>query len=144
MELPMGTLESLARGWFEVVWGKQDFAAARRLASADCRFIDHGVASPGEIGLAEFEERSRALARAIPDLHFEVDDAIEAGDQVALRMTVTGTHRGEGLGVPPTGRAIRITGITVGRYRDGLLVEGRNFFDLLSLYEQVGAVRRPS
>jgi steroid delta-isomerase-like uncharacterized protein len=144
MEVPMGPLESLARSWFEVVWGKQDFAAARRLASADCRFIDHGVGAPGEIGLAELEQRSRTLVRAIPDLHFEVEDAIEAGDQVALRMTVSGTHRGEGLGIPPTGNAIRIAGVTIGRYRDGLLVEGRNFFDLLSLYEQVGAVRRPS
>ena len=48
--------------------------------------------------------------------------AIEAGDQVALRMTVSGTHRGEGLGISPTGKPIRIVGVTIGRYRDGLLV----------------------
>jgi hypothetical protein len=40
--------------------------------------------------------------------------------------------------------AIRIAGVTIGRYRDGLLVEGRNFFDLSSSCEQVGALRRPS
>jgi len=61
-----------------------------------------------------------------------------------MRCVVTGTHTGDGLGVPPSNRPIRITGMAWGHWREGKLVEAWNNFDLLSLFEQIGAIRRPS
>ena len=46
------------------------------------------------------------LLRAFPDLHITVEDVIEEGDKIASRNTVTGTHRGEYMGLPPTGRPV--------------------------------------
>jgi steroid delta-isomerase-like uncharacterized protein len=52
------------------------------------------------------------LYRAIPDLEYRLDDAISSGDKTAIRWEGHGTHRGEYLGMPPTGRALSYGGIT--------------------------------
>src|SRR4051812_6753616 len=60
---------------------------------------------------------------AFPDLHLTVEDEIAEGDRVASRFTVRGTHQGELMSIPPTGKQITVTGITICRFEDGKVVE---------------------
>jgi steroid delta-isomerase-like uncharacterized protein len=79
------------------------------------------------------------LVRAFPDLHIHNEDLIAAGDKVVCRNTVTGTHRGEHLGIPPTGRSISYREILIFRVAGGRIVETWGVVDVLSQLRQLGA-----
>ena len=65
----------------------------------------------------------------MPDLHVTLDDLIAEGDQVVTRWTMTGTQRGEFMGIPPTGKPVTVTGISIVRYAGGKQVEAWNEWD---------------
>jgi len=81
------------------------------------------------------------MRAAFPDIHLEVEDTVAEGDLVAFRGTFTGTHLGDGMGIAPTGRFLEVRGMSMGRWREGCLVEGWNHHDLLSLYRGLGLLR---
>jgi predicted ester cyclase len=94
-------------------------------------FVDHvgGVEYRGLDGV----RRSTAVYRALfDDLAFEVLDQVAEGDRVASRWALTGSNRG---------RAVRLTGITLSRLRDGRIVEDWSSFDSLDLVRALGLVR---
>jgi steroid delta-isomerase-like uncharacterized protein len=80
------------------------------------------------------------LLRAYPDLHVAVQDMFGEDDRVVSRNTVTGTHRGEYLGVPPTGRFVTYDEMIIVRFADGRIAETWGVVDLLSQLKQLGAV----
>ena len=82
------------------------------------------------------------LRTVLPDSHHTIEDLIAEGDKVVTRFRVTGTHRGEFLGVPATGKPINVTGMWIHRLENGHIVEGRQWgqWDALGFLQQVGAV----
>jgi steroid delta-isomerase-like uncharacterized protein len=80
------------------------------------------------------------LIRAYPDLHITVEDLIEEGDKVVSRNTVTGTHKGEYMGIPPTGKSITYNEIFIGRFVNGRIAETWGVVDVLSQLRQLGAI----
>jgi steroid delta-isomerase-like uncharacterized protein len=95
----------------------------------------------GVDGLLEMVEMFR---RTLPDLAVTVDHQFADGDYVASRFTVRGTHEGNLLGVPPTGREVAVTGITVSRCEDGKIVEEWELLDVAGLLQQIGALPEPA
>jgi predicted ester cyclase len=77
---------------------------------------------------------------AFPDLHLTVTDQFEEGDKLVSRWTATGTHKGELMGIAPTGTHVTVTGITIGRFQSGKLVESWENGDTLGLLQQLGVV----
>jgi predicted ester cyclase len=84
------------------------------------------------------------LLDAFPDMRSSEDDLVVAGDRVAVRRTVRGTHRGGFMGIAPTGREASFGGVWLARMRDGKLVEQWVYFDALGLMRQLGAVPAPA
>jgi steroid delta-isomerase-like uncharacterized protein len=80
------------------------------------------------------------LLRAFPDIHVALEETITEGDKVAARNTVTGTHRGEYRGLPPTGRAVTYSEIFIFRFADGRIAEIRGVVDVLAQLRQLGAL----
>ncbi|HZC53382.1 MAG TPA: ester cyclase [Mycobacterium sp.] len=80
------------------------------------------------------------LLRAYPDLHVRVDDLIAKDDKVVARNTVTGTHQGEYLGRPPTGKPVTYNEIFIVRFAGGRIAETWGVVDLLSQLKQLGVV----
>ena len=80
------------------------------------------------------------LSRAFPDLHVTVEDLIAEGDKVVARDTVTGTHRGEYMGLPPTGKSVTYNEIFICRFADGRIAETWGVVDVLSQLRQLGAL----
>ena len=76
---------------------------------------------------------------AFPDLTASVEDAIAEDDKVAARWSVSGTHTGELLGIPPSNRSICLPIIEVFRLENGILVEAWDQYDRQHLMEQIGA-----
>ena len=79
------------------------------------------------------------LLSAFPDLHVAVEDVIAEGDKVVCGNTVTGTHQGEYMGRPPTGRSITYSEIFVFRFADGRIAETWGVVDVMSQMRQLDA-----
>jgi steroid delta-isomerase-like uncharacterized protein len=91
-------------------------------------------------GAEKLKEVFGKLHRAFPDLRIAVEDLIEQGDKVVSRNTVTGTHLGEYMGLPPTGKPVAYNEIFIARVRDGRIAETWGVVDVLSQLRQLGAI----
>jgi predicted ester cyclase len=80
---------------------------------------------------------------AFPGNQLALDDVVAEGEQVACRFTVQGVHRGDLQGIPPTGKDVRVDGITILRFAGGKCVERWNQADFLGLLHQLGAIPAP-
>ena len=106
-------------------------------------FVNH-EAWPGEDpGYEGFRLRLRRLRDAFPDFHMTVEDVLADGDLVAYRATVTGTHRGELLGMRPTGRGFRVQHMHFLRLRDGRASEHWACRDDLGMLQQLRLLPAP-
>ncbi len=77
---------------------------------------------------------------AFPDFRAEVFDMVAEDDKVVTYKAFSGTHRGEFMGIPPTGRDVSFRVIDIVRMRDGQVVEHWNVVDLMGLMQQLGAI----
>ncbi|MEU2032500.1 ester cyclase [Nocardia amamiensis] len=80
------------------------------------------------------------LLRAFPDIHVAIEDAIAEEDKVVFRNTVTGTHRGEYRGLPPTGKPVTYNEIFIVRFAGGRIAEIWGVVDVFSQMQQLGAI----
>lgn len=79
------------------------------------------------------------LLSAFPDMRLDVDDLLVDGDKTVARVSVTATHDGEFMGVPPTGKHVEMQLIDIMRFdEDGLVCEHWGVADMLSLMQQLG------
>ncbi len=83
------------------------------------------------------------LYSAFPDIHLTIDDMVAEGDKVAVRITMTGTHKGEFMGIPPTNKKVTIWAINIYRIAGGKIVEELGKADTLGLMQQLGVVPTP-
>ena len=84
------------------------------------------------------------MRAAFPDLQYTVEDQIAEGDKVVTRYTASGTHRGELMGIAPTGSRVEITGISITRVEDGKIEEIWETHDALGMMRQLGVIPSPA
>ncbi len=101
-------------------------------------FVEHepfpGL-GPGREGVRQFFTTMRA---AFPDLQMKIDDIIAEGDKAVARVTMSGTHRGEFMGTPPTGKTFNVTTIDIVRFAEGKAAEHWGATDTAGMMEQLG------
>ena len=104
-------------------------------------YVGHEPSS-GEVRGIEGARRFAATFReAFPDLQNTIEDMVAEGDKVAMRFGGSGTHLGETETFgPPTGKRMKITGITIKRLTDGKIVEAWTNFDALGMMQQLGVM----
>ena len=132
--------------WFDRVWNDRSpnaLDSVNELMSADA--VMHGLGEAGRDtnGTAPFLVFAERFRGAFSDLRITIDAAVEQDDMIAARWTARMTHDGDGLGVPPTGNAVTLTGMSMARLRNGQMVEGWNNWDTMSLMQQIGAPPAP-
>jgi len=118
-----------------------------RIDSAE-RFVWDDVVEqvpfPGQgPGVEGLKDVLRGMRAGFPDIHFAIEEQIAEGDKVLSRFEWTGTHRGEFLGVPATGRPVKVWGMVIDRLVDGRIKETRIIMDTLGLMMQLGAIPPP-
>ena len=104
-------------------------------------FVEHeetpGLA-PTREGVMAFFRMYRA---AFPNLRFDLEDVVAGGDKVVARARATGTHQGELMGIPPTGKDVDVQLIDIMRFNDdGLVAEHWGVVDMLAMMQQLGVV----
>ena len=115
------TNKEIVRRFSDELWGQGNLAAADQILSVD--LIEHNPL-PGQPPGREGHKQVVALFRsAFPDLHVVTEDLVEEGDRVALRWKAEGTHRGDLMGLAPTGKRVTLTGIEILRINGGKIVE---------------------
>ena len=80
------------------------------------------------------------LHAAFPDLRCTMDDQIAEGDRVVHRLTCSGTHDGDFMGIPPSGNRVTVGGININRIANGKIAESWGVIDMLGLLRQIGAI----
>ena len=92
----------------------------------------------GPQGFAQFVRMYRS---AFPDLELTIEDQIEEGDRICTRFSARGTHRGDLMGIRPTGNKIEIGGMSMDRQANGKTVESWTEYDLFGMLQQLGVLR---
>lgn len=100
--------------------------------------VFHAPVSVGANGVHALKQVMAILLRVYPDLHLVVEDLIAEEDKVVGRTTVTGTHRGEYMGIQPTGKSVTYSEIFIFRFVNGHVAEIWGVVDVLSQLQQLG------
>ena len=123
---------------FYAFWdtGNAEYASA----AVDNDFRDNTLPPGRPQGPKGLLYASQAFRSAVPDLHCTIEDLLVSGDKITARLLFTGTHKGEFMGHPATGKPVRFFAIDILRIRNGKIVEDWHLEDNLSLLEQIGVV----
>jgi len=95
---------------------------------------------PGREGLKEL---IGLLQGAFPDMHWVIDEMVAEGEKVVTRFHWTGTHQGAFLGIPATGRHVKVNGVVIDRLEEGMMADSRILMNDLSLMQQLGVIPMP-
>ena len=107
-------------------------------------FVEHEELPPGmPSGREGVKQLTATIRSAFPDFKATIDDMVAEDDKVVLRMTWRGTHQGEFMGVPPTGRNVSFGVIDIIRIAGGKFVEHWGQMDSMGLMQQLGAIPAP-
>lgn len=103
-------------------------------------YVGHDPAQPGTQGPQGIKEFITAYLTGFPDGRITIDEQLAEGDLVATRWTGRGTHQGELMGIPPTGKQVTVSGITISHVKNGKVVEEWSNWDTLGMLQQLGVV----
>jgi steroid delta-isomerase-like uncharacterized protein len=108
-------------------------------------FVEHDEVPGLEPTKEGVKQLFRSYTAAFPDLRMEPQDVLVSGDKVVARVRGTGTHQGEFMGMPATGKSVDVQLIDIIRFGDdGLAHEHWGVFDALAMMQQLGAIPEPS
>ena len=133
------TSKQLARRWFEEVWNKQRREAIAEMLLPDSVVHEGAETARGPEGFYPFFDRMQA---SFSEIHIAIDDAVAEGDKVCVRWSCSMRHTGSGLGMPPTGKHVQTTGISILRTENDKMLEGWQNWDMLGLLQQINAEPR--
>jgi steroid delta-isomerase-like uncharacterized protein len=128
------------RRWIEA-WNTKDMDAAVELLAPD--YVRHDANLPEVVGPQAQREFLEGVFGAFPDLDLRPDQLIAEDGLVTVRHVVRGTHRGEFLGVPATGRVVTFQAVDIFRLTGNKIVEQWVIIDALGLLQQLGAIPSP-
>jgi ketosteroid isomerase-like protein len=133
--------EAVLRRMFDEIINRGRLEVADELFAED--YVDHGPM--GELrGREAFKQLVAQWRAAVPDVHCDVDTVIVAGDLCAWLVRTTGTHTGDGLGFPATGRRFETVSANIGRFRDGRAVEHWAEQGMFPMLVQIGIIPVPA
>ena len=125
--------------FFEEVFNRGDLAIVDEIKSSSYVFHDPSLPEPVR-GPEGFKHYLMLFRTAFPDLHSTIEDLVAEGEQVTVRFTFTGTQQGTLMGMPPTGKQVRVTAILIARLDNGKFVEGWINYDGLGMLQQLGVI----
>ncbi len=133
--------KALVHRWVEL-WNTGNVDAVGEFVTPD--YVRHDPNGPTVHGPKAEQQLVAMYLAAFPDLRFTIEHLVGEGDTVAGRYTARGTHRGELLGIPPTGKQVTLAVMEVYRLTDGKIAEQWVTMDALGLLQQLGAGPAPA
>lgn len=130
---------TLVRRFIDEIFNAGNFDAADEILEPNYTHHDPTTQEFGS-GIEGFKRLIAYYREAFPDLEITLDDQFAAGDRVVDRWTGRGTHEGELMGVPATGRPVTASGISIHRIEGDRIAETWNNYDAAGVLRQVGAI----
>ncbi len=132
--------KKVVREFIDGLFSRGDLDAVDTYLSED--FVNHDPPFAVTADREGMRAAGASFRAAFPDWHSELHRLIAEGDLVAEHFTARGTHRGEVMGVAPTGREVVLPGINIFRVQDGRITERWGRLDDLGFLQQLGVVPR--
>lgn len=130
--------KKLIETFYEVMWNRWDMATARQILTEDIEFRGSiGLSRTGHDGFIEY---MNIIRTAFPDFRNAIEAIVAEGENAAARLTYTGTHEGELLGVAPSHKKISYAGAAFFTFRQDRIAKVWVLGDALSPMRQIGAV----
>ena len=136
--MPAEENKASIRRYVEEAWNKGNVDIMDELMAA--HYARHMAISAPPLTRDGQKQRILGFRRAFPDLRLTIEDMVAEGEKVSFRLTLRGTHQGEFMHVPPTGKQIVVGAVDVARFEDGKVVEQWGQTDMLGLLQQLGAI----
>ena len=134
--------EQTVRDACQVIWSEGDVARIGEFYAEDFQ-ADYPRTNWGS-GLEGIKALVEEIRAAFPDYREQIDELIDAGDIIVVRLTIRGTQTGQMGDTPATGKTVEFNDVTILRIRDGKIVEQRGLSDHFALYQQLGLIDFPS
>lgn len=129
--------KEMIRRLYKEFWNERKLEVVDQLLSQSHALTSPHISGP-TVGPAAYKKQLAVFASAFPDLRFTVEDTVCEQDKIAASWTLTGTHKGEFLGIPPTNKQISIAGVTIHQMADGKILDSQVIWDAIGLFQQVG------
>ena len=130
--------KNLSKKLFEEVWNKGNLDVVDDLIALD--YVIH-MGNKDLVGIDNYKNFVKIYRNAFPDIYYTVNDLIAEDDKVVERWSAQGTHKGELLGIPPTNKKLKVTGIDIVRIKEGKMVERWAEYDFQGMMEQLGVIK---
>jgi steroid delta-isomerase-like uncharacterized protein len=137
----MNDHKKIVQGFIEEVLNQGQIEASGKFFHDD---MVEQVPLPGQgPGIDGLKTVLRGFRSAFPDMRWTVEEQIAEGDKVVTRFEWAGTHRGAFLGVPATGRPVKVWGMVIDRLQNGKIKDTRIIMDTLGMLMQMGVIPPP-
>ena len=133
--------KALASRFIEEFWNQGNFDVVDEIMGLN--YVNYNPPPGIPVDRDGYKEWGALFRSAFPDQQAVAEDIIAEGDLVVIRWSTSGTHQGEFMGIPPTGKRISLAGITIMRVDDGLFIEDWTEMDAIGLMQQLGAIPAP-
>lgn len=128
------------RRFWEEVFNNRKFGLIDSLFTED--YVYHGAANQ-DVRREDLKNLLTPYFNAFPDLHAEVEDIFGEGDNILSRAMCRGTHKGELMGMPPTGKQVAMRVICADRFAGRRVAESFELPDLFGMMQQLGMELKP-
>lgn len=105
--------------------------------------VVHNSGAPDPLSLAGFTQLAGAFLAAFPGGEHTIEDMIGEGDRVVTRVVYHGTHTGDLMGMPPTGKRVAVPAMIIDQIANGKIVETWRLFDQMAMMQQLGVLPTP-
>ncbi len=128
--------KALIRRNFEVIWTQGNLAVVEELFAPE--YVGHiATLSKAVCGIDAFKQLIMMYHFSFPDTRFEIQEQVAEGNKVATRWIAYGTHKGEFMGISPSGEAMSVTGMSFHRIENGRIQESWDDWDALSVLQHM-------
>jgi steroid delta-isomerase-like uncharacterized protein len=126
---------------YEEVWNKRKLEIVSEIISPS-----HALQAPNisgsSVGPEAYKRQVALFLAGYPDLHFTIEDTVVEKDKVVACWTLSGTHKGDFMGIPATDKSVSVDGITIHHVAGGKIMDSHSNWDALGMMQQLGVVPR--
>jgi steroid delta-isomerase-like uncharacterized protein len=131
--------KALARRFADHIINRDNVDVVDEIYAPD--YVDHDPTMPEDVhGIEGAKENYNMILSAFPDIQITIEDQVAEGDTVVSRWTMSATHQGELMDIPPSGKRVEFTGVTISRIEGGKIVEDWDIYNALGMMQQIGAI----
>ena len=131
--------KAIVRRLYEEVWNKRKLEVIDEIISPSHALQASNIFG-SSIGPEAYKRNALLFFAGYPDLHWTIEDTIAEKDKVVACWTISGTHKGDYLGVPATNKKVSVEGITIHHITNGKIMDSYVSWDIWGMMQQLGVV----